>query len=175
MTGIIVYKSKYGATKKYADWLSEETGFKTVEVSDAKVEELREYDTIIFGGGVYASGVPVTGFLKKNIKALSGKKIIMFCDGASPYEEKAFNDIKERICVGELKDIPFFYCRGAWNMEAMSFMDRNLCKMLQKAVSKKDPKDYEVWEAALMEAGSDNKDWTDKEYLKTIIEEINRQ
>ena len=73
----------------------------------------------------------------------------------------------------ELKDIPFFYCRGAWDMDAMSFMDRNLCKMLQKAVAKKDPSDYELWEAALMEAGSDKKDWTDKSYLKPIIEEIN--
>ncbi len=27
MKGIIVYKSKYGATKKYAQWLREETGF----------------------------------------------------------------------------------------------------------------------------------------------------
>ena len=25
--GIILYQSKYGATKKYAKWLSEETGF----------------------------------------------------------------------------------------------------------------------------------------------------
>ena len=27
MNGIILYQSKYGATKKYAQWLSEETGF----------------------------------------------------------------------------------------------------------------------------------------------------
>ena len=26
MTGIIIYKSKYGAVKKYAEWLSEATG-----------------------------------------------------------------------------------------------------------------------------------------------------
>ena len=27
MNGIILYQSKYGATKKYAQWLSEKTGF----------------------------------------------------------------------------------------------------------------------------------------------------
>ena len=114
----------------------------------------------------------MAGFLKKNIKSLSGKKIIIFCNGASPYEENAFKTIKEHIMTDELKNIPFFYCRGAWNMENMSLLDRNLCKMLQKAVAKKNPKDYEIWEAALMEAGREKKDWTDKAYLKPIIDEI---
>ena len=31
MNGVILYQSKYGATKKYADWLSEETGFPCME------------------------------------------------------------------------------------------------------------------------------------------------
>ena len=73
MKGIVVYKSKYGATKKYAQWLCEETGFDMCEVSEAKVENLEEYEVIIFGGGIYASGVPVTGFIKKNIKKLVRK------------------------------------------------------------------------------------------------------
>ena len=51
MKGIVVYKSKYGATKKYAQWLCEETGFDMCEVSEAKVENLEEYEVIIFGGG----------------------------------------------------------------------------------------------------------------------------
>ena len=33
MKGIILYKSKYGATKRYAQWLSEETGFEIRENS----------------------------------------------------------------------------------------------------------------------------------------------
>ena len=49
MKGIIVYKSKYGATKKYAKWLSEETGFDIIDVSDVKVADLQEYEIIVFG------------------------------------------------------------------------------------------------------------------------------
>ena len=29
--GIILYQSKYGATKKYVDWLMEATGFNVIE------------------------------------------------------------------------------------------------------------------------------------------------
>ncbi len=71
MKGIIVYKSKYGATKKYAQWLREETGFDMIKVSDAKVVDLKKYEVLIFGGGIYASGIPVTSFLKKNIPTMS--------------------------------------------------------------------------------------------------------
>ncbi len=130
---------------------------------------------IILGGGIYASGVAGLSFLKKHIEQLKNKKVIVFCDGASPYEEKAFHEIKNHNMKDKLKDIPLFYCRGMWNPKAMSFVDRNLCKMLQKAVAKKDPKDYEVWEAALMEAGDAFCDWTDKKYLEPILECINQE
>lgn len=172
MNGIILYKSKYGATKKYADWLSEETGFENREIAQVKVSDIEEYDTIVIGGGIYASGIAGLDFLNKSIEVLDNKKIIVFCDGASPYEERAFDEIRNRNMKDKLKDIPLFYCRGSWDMDAMTFVDRNLCKMLRKAVAKKDPSEYEVWEAALMAAGEEKCDWTDKEYLKPIIEEI---
>lgn len=39
--GIILYQSKYGATKKYAKWLVEETGYDCVETKVAKVANYR--------------------------------------------------------------------------------------------------------------------------------------
>ena len=68
-----------------------------------------------------------------------------------------------------LSDIPCFYCRGAWDTESLSIVDRNLCSLLRKAVAKKDPKDYAVWEQALMAAGDDKCDWTDQKYLEPIL------
>ena len=52
--------------------------------------------------------------------------------------------------------------------------DRTLCNLLRKAVAKKDPSDYEIWEKALMEAGDNNCDWTDKKYIEPIMEYIKR-
>lgn len=84
MKGVILYTSKYGATKRYADWLAEETGFDCIETKNAKVKDVMQYDTIILGGGIYASGIAGLSFLKKNIGQLGGKKIIIFCNGSSP-------------------------------------------------------------------------------------------
>lgn len=169
MNGMILYQSKYGATKKYAQWLSEKTGFPCIETKQASLSEVRKYDVLLLGGGIYASGIAGLSFLRRNIKDLRDKKIAVFCVGASPYEEKAFREIVARNMKDELSDIPCFYCRGAWDTEALGFVDRNLCSLLRKAVAKKDPKDYEVWEQALMAAGDDKCDWTDQKYLEPIL------
>ena len=172
MKGIILYISKYGATKRYAEWLTEATGFDCIETKNAKIKDVIQYDTIILGGGIYASGISGLSFLKKNIDKLQNKKIIIFCDGASPYDEEAYQQIVTHNLKDALSGLPCFYCRGAWDMDSMSFRDKTLCKMLQKAVAKKDPKDHEVWEKALMEAGTEKHDWTDKAYLAPILEAI---
>lgn len=167
--GIILYQSKYGATKKYAQWLQEKTGYDCVETKSAKLNQLTGYDTLILGGGVYASGIAGLSFLKKNIRHLSDKKIVVFCVGASPYDETAIAQIRELHFKDELRQIPLYYCRGAWNEEAMTFGDRTLCKMLKKALSKKDPSTYEIWENALVEAAGQTCDWTDPAYLEPVL------
>ena len=169
MEGIIIYKSKYGATKKYADWLSDKTGFEKVEVDKAKIEDIKNYDTIIIGGGIYASGIAGLNFLRKNIDSLKEKNVIIFCVGASPYDETAIQEIVKQNLKGELDGIPCIYCRGAWDLAGMNIVDRNLCKLLIKIVSKKDPEEYETWERALMTAGNNKSDWTDEKYLEPIL------
>lgn len=169
MNGIILYQSKYGATKKYADWLTSATGYDCIETKNAAVSNVEEYDVIILAGGIYASGIAGLKFLKKNIGKLGEKRIAVFGVGASPFEESAFQQVKERNFKGRLKDIPCFYGRGAWNESAMSFKDKALCKILQKAVEKKDPETYEPWEEALMSAACKSCDWTDKSYLQPLL------
>ncbi|MCI9532264.1 MAG: flavodoxin [Lachnospiraceae bacterium] len=168
--GMIVYQSKYGATRKYAKWLQSMTNFRCIEISEAAVSEVVQYGTIVLCGGIYASGIAGLSFLKKNIGRLENKKLAIFCVGASPYDESAFAEIKAHNLTGKLKDIPLFYGRGAWNESKMKFMDRALCKMLQKSVAKKDPSTYEPWMKALMCAVGQDCDWTDQEYLIPLME-----
>lgn len=168
--GVILYQSKYGATKKYVDWLKEETGYDCIETKNAKVSFVQKYDVIVLGGGVYASGIAGLHFLKKNISSLSDKKIAVFSVGASPYHEKAIKQIREMHFKDALSNVPSFYCRGAWDEDKMTFRDRTLCKMLQKAVAKQNPEEYEPWQEALMCAVGQKCDWTDKKYLEPLID-----
>lgn len=170
--GLIIYKSKYGATKKYADWLAEETGFDIIEADKAKSDAADNCDTVILAGGIYASGISGLSFLKKNRKRLKNVKLALLCVGASPYDEESFREIREYNLKGELAGIRCFYARGAWNEDAMTLKDRTLCRMLQKAVAKQDPSTYQPWQKALMCAVGQKCDWTDKKYLDELIRYI---
>jgi len=172
MKGIIIYQSKYGATKKYADWLKEATKYECLETRTVTVQAVDQFDIIILAGGIYASGISGLSFLRKHINELNNKKIAVLCVGASPFDEDAFNQIYTHNFKGSLQGIPCFYGRGAWNESAMSVKDRALCKMLQKVVSKKDPATYEPWEKALMCAVGQSCDWTEKKYLQPLLEWI---
>ena len=172
MKGIILYTSKYGATKRYADWLAEETGFECIETKKAKINDVIQYDTVVLGGGIYAGGIAGISFLKKNMDKLGGKKVVIFCNGASPYDETLFGKIKARNLKGNMESLPCFYLQGAFDMKSMKFLDRKLCGMLQKSVAKKKPEEMEVWEKALFEAGDSKCDWTDKENLAPVIEAL---
>lgn len=169
MRGIILYQSKYGATQKYAQWLADATGFACVETKKANSNDVLSADVVVLAGGIYASGIAGLSFLKKHKASLQGKRVAVFCVGASPYDEATF----QALCAHNFKDfgrdIPCFYGRGAWKEDAMTWKDRTLCKMLQKAVAKKDPSTYAPWEKALMCAVGQSCDWTDPSYLKPLL------
>lgn len=172
MSGIILYQSKYGATKKYVDWLSDEIKFDVLETKKANINDVSKYDTVILAGGIYASGVAGLQFLKKNISKLKNTKIAVLCVGASPYDDEAFSEIYKYNFKDGISGIKCFYARGAWDEDSMSFKDRTLCKMLQKAVAKQDPSTYEPWQKALMCAVGQKCDWTDKQYLDELIQYV---
>lgn len=170
---IVIYQSKYGATRKYAQWLKERLDCDLIETKCAAIEQLQRYDTVIFGGGIYATGIAGIAFLKRNYERLRGKKIVVFAVGASPYDEKAVEEIKQHNLRDALQGLPLFYCRGAWQEEKMSFGDRTLCNLLKKSVAKKDPATYAPWEKALMEAVGSSHDWTDPNNIQPLLDYLN--
>lgn len=172
---LILYKSKYGATKKYAYMLKKEIACDVFDIKDYQKGMFDKYELIIFASAIYASGISGLKVLKKNYAELKNKKVIIFCVGASPYDKKAFDEIKAYNLKDDLKDILMFYGRGTWDESKMSFKDRSLCKLLQKAIAKKDPETYEPWMKALVLAKGKKCDWTDRKYIEPIIDYIKNE
>jgi menaquinone-dependent protoporphyrinogen IX oxidase len=173
MSGIILCRSKYGASAKYAEWLSQETGFKVIDTKKADIKEVAKYDIIVLGGGVYAASIAGIAFLKKNIGALKGKKIYVYCCGvASCDDEEMLGILKKKNLSGELTDIPFFYFQGKWDIDELNFTDKAMCKMYVKMLEKKDPSEIKAWDRPLLEVKGKKADFTDKKFLKPLLELI---
>ena len=54
---IVLYTSKRGSTKQYAEWIAEDLGCEVTAFSDAKDINLYEYDLVIYGGWIRGSGI----------------------------------------------------------------------------------------------------------------------
>ncbi len=170
--GLIVYKSKYGTTAKYARWLAQATGFDCVDAKSFSAADLDNYETVIFGSGIYASRISGLSFLKKYWGKLQEKEVAVFCVGAFSYDEKAFKKLYTDNFRDEIAGIPCFYCRGALDIESLSMPDKLLVKAVQKSAEKKEPSAYTPAEKTVMQALKGKCDWTDKSYLQPVIDFI---
>ncbi len=74
MKTIVVYKSKTCFTKKYAQWITEDLSADLFEVSKVNIDILTQYDTIIYGGSLYAVGIIGVKLITKNINKLKDKR-----------------------------------------------------------------------------------------------------
>ena len=104
---IVLYGSKYGSTKQYAEWIAEELNADLLDVNDAKIQNTEQYDTIIFGGAVYAGGIKGINFIVKNYDQLKNDKLIIFtCGIADPSV-----DINRENLIKNVKKISGCFCR----------------------------------------------------------------
>ena len=85
---LILYKSKYGATEKYACMLKEILECEILKTEHYNKAVLDYYDCIVFAGGIYASGISGLEVLRKHYTDIKHKKLAVLCVGASPFDEK---------------------------------------------------------------------------------------
>lgn len=166
---LVLYKSKYGATKKYAQLLKDALPCDVFPIDGYDFRDLVQYDFLILAGGIYASGISCMKYVRKNVQALRHKPGAIFAVGASPFEPEAFEAVKNRNLRDLPLKFPLFYGRGMYDESQMSLKDRTLCKLLRKSLSKKGPSSFEPWMKAFFEAEGKSCDWVDRTYLEPLI------
>lgn len=111
MKSVVIYRSKSGFVKKYAEWIAEELGADIFEASKFTVDMFATYDTVIYGGGLYVVGINGVKLITDNLKKLEGKKVIVFATGASPARKDVIHDVKTKNFLPEqLKQIGLSTC-----------------------------------------------------------------
>ena len=115
MSTIVVYKTKYGSTKTYAEWIAEELGCVAVDAKSIKADDLLMYDTVIYGGGLYAEVINGVTLITKNIEKLRDKKIIVYTTGITPRDVREYYDgevIEKNFKNGVPENIKIFNFEG---------------------------------------------------------------
>lgn len=167
MKTIVAYKSKSGYTKKYAQWIAQELDCDIKE--DPELSDIIDYDTIIYGGGMYAGGFNGGKLIAKNLDKLSGKKIALFAVGANPGREKEMKVFWDRVLTAEQqKYIGYFYMRGGFDFSKLTATDKILMKMLKLRLQKLKTRTED--EQGMLDAYDTPVDFSDKKNIKALID-----
>lgn len=125
----VIYKSKYGATKKYATWISEELRCELIEAEKISSVNLQNYDIIIYGGGLYASGIAGIDLLLKN----PIKKLVVFTVGLANPETTNYTEILHKNIPLDLRDeIKIFHFRGGIDYKKLSIIHQVMMSMMKR-------------------------------------------
>ena len=171
MNAVVIYKTKYGSTKTYAQWIAQELNCEAIDVKNIKIDDILEYDTIIYGGGLYAEIINGVSLITKNIDKLSGKKVIVYSTGITPLDCRDYYDkmVIDKNFKGNTKDkIKVFNFTGKMILDELSFVHRTALKSLKKIMSSKEnPTEMEKLLVELCDADGD---FCDKNQITELIE-----
>lgn len=171
MNTIVVYKSKYGSTKQYAEWISEELGCQAIDAKAVAVDMLKEYDTIIYGGGLYGEVINGVSLITKNKDALLDKKIIVYTTGITPLDCRDYYDklvIDKNFKSGVPENVKIFNFLGKMVTDELSLVHKAAIKSLKKFMSgKENPSEMEKLLIELCDADGD---FSDKEEIKELVD-----
>ena len=159
---IVVYKSGTGFTETYANWIAEALNCEAVQLKKVNLNELTNYDVVVYGGWIMAG--MVSGYDK--IKALNLKKLYVFGVGMSvPSDEVIVKMVEQN---GLHKD-NFFYFEGGYRPEKVGFFKRMMINMIKKNIEKKPEKSEEDLHMLETVKGADN---TNKDAINMLVETI---
>ena len=171
-----IFESKYGSTRRYAQWISQALSCPLLERKEAKIQNLLTYDTIIYGGGLYAGGVSGIKLLTDHYEKLRDKHLILFtCGLADPADPENVAHIREglaKVLSPEmLEHIRLFHFRGRIDYTKLGFVHKNMMKMLHSVMVKKDPSGLREEDKQMLETYGKTVDFTDQTAIHPLIEQ----
>mgnify|MGYP001862913698 CR=1 FL=1 len=165
---LVLYQSKYGASRSYAEWLGAAWGCPACVLQDCK-GGLGAYQRIVLVGGLYAGSIAGLKRFFRLCEGVPHERAAVLCVGASPYDADTLAACKARGFGAGWQDVPLFYARGRLDMAQLNPVDRALCRMLCKSVARKDPASLEPWMQALLSAADAPQDWADPGQLAPLL------
>jgi hypothetical protein len=166
---IILYNSKTGFTRKYAELLALESGCTAMPLKSAP-SDLSQYSAVAFGSRLRA------GFLdgwKKAQKLLQGRgarKLVLFATGAMPNEaeDKIRQVWEQNLSPAERDAIPHFYLQAGLCREKLGAGDRAMLGVAYWAIGRK--KDKTPEDQAFLDGISRSYDISDPKYLAPLAD-----
>ncbi len=125
MKGLIVYKSKYGSTRQYAQWISEELNFDIADIKGFDAGLLESYDVVIIGSHIIGGKIMIAEWIATHEQLLQGKPLYFFTvSGTPPQNKSLFELYKESVSDSLQKRAQFFAFHGKMRYDELDRIDK---------------------------------------------------
>jgi menaquinone-dependent protoporphyrinogen IX oxidase len=172
----VIYKTKYGSTKKYAGWIALKLDADLYEVTDIRPKHLLEYDIIIFGGGLYKGKINGINFIKDNYDKIKDKDIFIFTVGMETVDmTKKDSIIKSNLDNFNDDGFMLYNFKGEYEYKSLNFIDKILMKGFKKFIENKNKLDLTQDDLNVLKGFEEKVDLTDKKSIKVLIDDINEK
>ena len=171
----IVYSSKYGHTKQYADWLKEDVDADAIDIGKFNITQMLAYKLVIFACGVYGDKLSIMDFVKKNVTAIPTQKTMIMAVGwytndSKEAKEKLINDNYPPEFKGK---VPMYVVNSGIDKKQISKMDSVKLVAAKLAIEKKDGRSNDDINAlGILNGYSDYTSKDNLENLKKGIDEF---
>ncbi|MGZ8543648.1 MAG: flavodoxin domain-containing protein [Flavisolibacter sp.] len=137
MKGIIVYETKYGATRQYAEWLGEDLKLPLAIAKEVPANRLQSFDFVLIGTPVYMGKLRIKNWLKKGVKSLAGKKLVLFIvNDTSPDEQLKREKFIVSSVPPELRHLAgIYFLAGRLRHKDLTWLDRLLLKVGERTLT----------------------------------------
>ena len=175
MKSVILYGSRYGSARRYAQELSKQTDIPAVSYQEAP--PLSKLETIVYIGALYAGGVlGLTKTLRRQSFGEHQRLVIVTVGLADPdipqNRENIRNALQKQIHAQLYGRAAVFHLRGAIDYQALSLGHRTMMALLHRSLQKKPAEEWSEEDKALMETYGKQADFVDFASLRPIVNEI---
>lgn len=178
MDNIIIYGSKYGSSRKYAEELSKQTGIPAIDFQTSP--DLCNKKKIIYIGGTYAGNVTGLENTFRGFELKENQKLMIVTVGLSNPSESEnrrnmLGSLKKQLSKELFEKAKFFHLRGAIDYSKLSFTHRTLMSLLYKVLSKTPDEKLTSQNRTIVETYGKQVDYTDFRALEPIMFEIKKE
>ena len=167
---IIVY-SETGFTRRYADWIAEETGLEVLELNKKFLSDKdMGYDLLVFGSPVYGGELGGRRGILRTIRRNPDAQVLCFAVGLSPVNEETAKKVKNAAFGGEVS-CPVFFFPGGLDKDRLE-PSRRTELFLYRMMMKRQPDKSETIRHLLKQT-ENSCDLTDRAAIAPLTQQIN--
>lgn len=173
----VFFNSNYGATKQYALHIAQALDADLFDMSRAKKFDFEKYETIVFGGGIYADKVNGIKYFATNADKLIGKNLVIYSVGlgdptVAANAQKIMKGVNKALPKELMSRTHIYSFRGSLDWNKLKFFHGMMMKMVNSMISKKKEEERTDGDREMLNNFGKAVDYTNMDAANPLIEYV---